>query len=169
MPATPERWVQIDIARQCLTLFEGRQQIAVWPVSTALKGAGEQIDSGCTPRGEHRVRIKVGEACPANTVFIGRRPTGEIYNEGLATQQAPRDWILSRIIWLTGTQPGNNRGGRCDTLRRYIYIHGCPDCEPIGVPLSHGCIRMRNDDVIELFDLIEAGTRVQIIEHPVET
>jgi len=165
MPAASEHWVQIDIGRQQLALFSGAQRVADWPVSTALKGPGELVDSGCTPRGEHRVRIKIGEGCPVNTVFVGRRPSGEVYNEALAQQQPHCDWILSRIIWLTGTQRGSNRGGDCDTLRRYIYIHGCPDSEPMGVPLSHGCIRMRNADLIELFELVEAGTRVVIVEH----
>ena len=161
---TEERWVQVDIDGQRLTLFKGRQRVADWPVSTALKGAGELAESACTPRGEHSVRIKIGRGCPLNTVFIGRRPTGEIYSDALAAQQPQRDWILSRIIWLTGREPGRNRGGECDTLRRFIYIHGCPDREPMGVPVSHGCIRMRNADVIELFGMVEAGTRVVITE-----
>jgi hypothetical protein len=169
MPGSSERWVQIDIDSQRLTLFKGRQRIRHWPVSTALKGTGELAESACTPRGEHRVRIKIGRACPVNTVFIGRRPTGEIYDDVLAAQQPQRDWILSRIIWLTGAESGHNRGGECDTLRRYIYIHGCPDCEPVGVPVSHGCIRMRNADVIELFELVEAGTRVVITERSSHT
>ena len=164
MTSTSETWLRIDIRGQRLTLFRQGQPIRDWPVSTALNGPGERFDSGCTPRGEHRVRIKIGQACPANTVFVGRRPTGEIYTEEAALEQPQRDWILSRIIWLSGIESGFNRGGRCDTLRRYIYIHGSPDCEPMGVPLSHGCIRMRNADVIELFERVEAGTRVVISE-----
>ena len=164
MSGTNDRWVQVDIHSQRLTLFEGRRIMAAWPVSTALNGPGEVDGSECTPRGEHRVRIKIGEACPINTVFAGRRPTGEIYDDTLARQEPNRDWILSRIIWLTGVQSGYNRGGKCDTLRRFIYIHGCPDSEPMGMPVSHGCVRMRNDDIVELFGLIEDGTRVVIIE-----
>ena len=164
MPADSERWVQIDIDSQRLVLLEGQRQITAWPVSTARMGSGELVDSGCIPRGEHRVRIKIGAACPVNTVFIARRPTGEVYDDALAASEPRRDWILSRIIWLTGMQPGRNRGGNCDTLRRFIYIHGCPDTEPMGVPASHGCIRMRNVDVVELFDLVEAGTRVLITD-----
>ena len=164
MTSGGDTWLRISIGGQRLTLLEGRQPCREWPVSTALNGPGEQMDSGCTPRGEHRVRIKVGGGCPTGTVFVARRPTGEIYSESLAAQQPQRDWILSRIIWLSGSESGFNRGGRCDTLRRFIYIHGCPDSAPMGVPLSHGCVRMRNADVIELFDLVAAGTRVLITE-----
>jgi hypothetical protein len=156
--------VRIDLAAQRLSLLEGDSIRSQWPVSTALNGPGELYDSGCTPRGEHRVRIKIGEGCPDNTVFVGRRPTGEIYSPSLAAREPRRDWILTRIIWLSGCQVGVNRGGRYDTLRRYIYIHGCPESEPMGVPASHGCIRMRNRDVIELFERIAVGTRVTILE-----
>lgn len=162
MSTDSDAWLLIDIGSQRLTLFRGDRAIRAWSVSTALNGPGERMDSGCTPRGEHRVRIKIGEGCRVNTVFIGRRPTGEIYGETLAAQQPRRDWILTRIIWLTGAESGRNRGRDCDTLRRYIYIHGCPDSAPMGVPLSHGCVRMRNADVIELFGLVEAGMRVLI-------
>ena len=163
MATRAERWIRVDIDRQCLALYAGRRLIREWPVSTALNGPGEQIDSGCTPRGEHRVRIKIGAGCPPNTVFVGRRATGEVYSEHLASLYPGRDWILTRIIWLTGIEPGKNRGARCDTLRRYIYIHGCPDSTALGVAASHGCIRMRNADLIELFDQITAGTRVSIL------
>ncbi|MCB1775434.1 MAG: L,D-transpeptidase [Gammaproteobacteria bacterium] len=155
-------WLEIDIDRQCLVLHReagGRQS---WPVSTALAGPGERNGSGCTPRGEHRVRIKIGAGCPVGTVFVGRRPTGELYSPSLARAFPGRDWILTRILWLTGCEPGFNRGGGCDTLRRYIYIHGCPDDEPMGVALSHGCVRMRNSDVIALFDEVDVGMRVLI-------
>ncbi len=159
-----EPWVRIDIERQRLSVFRAGRCVAEWAVSTALNGVGEHLGSGCTPRGWHRVRIKIGHGCPPNSVFVGRRPSGEIFDAQLAASYPQRDWILSRIIWLTGTEPGGNRGGDCDTLRRFIYIHGCPDTEPMGLPRSHGCIRMRNADVIELFDLIEPGTRVLISE-----
>lgn len=162
MPTDAERWVRIEIARQRLVLLEGRRLLGQWPVSTALNGPGEQMDSGCTPRGEHRVRIKIGGGCPVNMVFVGRRPTGEVYSEQLADQHPGRDWILTRIIWLSGTEPGRNRGPGCDTLRRYVYIHGCPDSTALGVPGSHGCVRMRNADLIELFEQIDQGTRVLI-------
>ena len=162
MPTDAERWIRVDIGRQRLVLLEGRRLRGQWPVSTALNGPGEQMDSGCTPRGEHRVHIKIGGGCPVNTVFVGRRPTGEVYSEELADQHPGRDWILTRIIWLSGTEPGRNRGPGCDTLRRYVYIHGCPDSTALGVAASHGCIRMRNADLIELFEQIDQGTRVLI-------
>ncbi len=156
------QWVRIDADAQRLQLVEQGRPVAVWPISTARSGLGERNASGCTPRGEHRIRIKIGAGCAPNTVFVGRRPTGEIYTPALAREHPARDWILSRILWLTGCHSGFNRGGQCDTLRRYIYIHGCPDTEPMGVPASHGCIRMRNDDVIALFDRVPVGCRVRI-------
>ena len=131
-------------------------------VSTARNGPGELRDSGCTPRGRFRGRIRIGAGCPAGTGFVARRPTGEIFSPELAARFPQRDWILTRILWLTGLEPGSNRGGQVDTLRRYVYIHGCPDSEPMGVPRSHGCIRMRNSDLIELFELAPAGTLVEI-------
>jgi hypothetical protein len=169
MPAAdPSTWVEIDVGRQCLRLYSGGVLGAEWPVSTAQAGVGELHGSGCTPRGEHRIRLRIGAGCPPGTVFVGRRPTGEIYSEALAAAGPQRDWILTRILWLTGAEPGFNRGGACDTLRRFIYIHGTPDSVRLGEPVSHGCIRMRNADLIELFDRVEAGTRV-LIRAPLET
>jgi L,D-transpeptidase YbiS len=156
--------LQVSIGRQELLLIDGGRVLQRYPVSTAQAGAGEREGSGCTPRGRHRVRIRIGAGCPENTVFVGRRPTGERYSPGLARQHPGRDWILTRILWLTGCESGRNRGGSVDTLRRYIYIHGCPDEEPMGRPLSHGCIRMRNRDLIELFDRVEQGMPVEIVE-----
>jgi hypothetical protein len=157
-----ERLIRISIPDQRLELLEGGVAVASYPVSTARNGPGEQRDSGCTPRGWHRVRVKIGAGLPLNTVFVGRRPTGEVYGPELAAGYPERDWILTRILWLTGLEAGFNRGGDRDTLRRYIYIHGCPDEAPMGVPLSHGCIRMRNRDLLELFDRVAAGDRVFI-------
>jgi len=165
MPDAP-RHIRVDLASQTLRLLEGDRELRTYAVSTGLRGPGEQMGSGCTPRGLHRVRLRIGEGCPEGTVFRARRPTGEVYDDGLAARYPERDWILTRILWLTGAERGRNRGGYVDTLRRYIYIHGCPDREPMGVPRSHGCIRMRNLDLIELFDLVEAGTLVEIIEGP---
>jgi lipoprotein-anchoring transpeptidase ErfK/SrfK len=135
-----------------------------YPVSTAINGPGEGFGSGCTPRGLHAIRIKIGMDQPVNAVFVGRRPTGEIYSAGLAGEYPERDWILTRILWLTGRESGRNRGGDRDTLRRYIYIHGTPDSEPMGEPRSHGCIRMRNEDLVELFELVDTGAIVDIRE-----
>jgi hypothetical protein len=156
--------IVVDLGEQSLALFEGSRLARRWPVSTARNGAGERQGSECTPRGWHRIRLKVGAGCPPGAVFVARRPTGEIYSPELAACHPDRDWILSRILWLSGTEAGFNRGGDCDTLRRFIYIHGCPDSEPIGAPCSHGCVRMRNADIIELFDRVQTGCRVLLTE-----
>ena len=155
--------VRISIPRQELTLVDDAGvPLRRWPVSTAANGAGEVSGSYCTPRGRHVIRAKIGGGQPENTVFVRRRPTGEVHTPELAAAHPGRDWILTRILWLSGCEPGVNRLGEVDTMRRYIYIHGCPDGTPMGVPGSHGCIRMRNADIIELFDLVPAGTPVRI-------
>jgi lipoprotein-anchoring transpeptidase ErfK/SrfK len=156
--------IRIDIARQSLALMGSDGAcIRRYAISTALKGAGEQEGSECTPRGRHRIRAKIGGGMPAGTVFRARRPNGEIWTPALAAQYPGRDWILSRILWLCGEEPGRNRGGDVDSMRRYIYIHGTGDDQAPGEPRSHGCIRMRNRDVIELFELVDAGTKVDIV------
>ena len=154
--------VIIEISRQTLQLLEGGTVLDQWPISTSRYGPGELADSMATPRGKHRIRACIGQGQPPGAVFVGRRATGEIYSEELARKHPGRDWILSRILWLCGEQPGYNRHGRVDSMRRYIYIHGTPDSEPMGVPRSHGCVRMRNADVIALFDLVSPGCRVDI-------
>ena len=159
-----ERLIHISLATQRLDLLEGQQVIATYSVLTARNGPGEQRNSGCTPRGWHRIRLKIGAGQPLNTVFVGRRPTGEIHSPELAARHPERDWILTRILWLTGLESGYNRGGYCDTLRRFIYIHGCPDTAPMGEPLSHGCIRMSNLDLLGLFERVAVGDRVFITE-----
>ncbi|ATE59905.1 L,D-transpeptidase [Thauera sinica] len=157
--------IRIDIGRQTLELFGADGAcIRRYAVSTALNGAGEMEGSGCTPRGRHRIRARIGGGAPAGTVFRGRRPTGQLWTPAFAAEHPGRDWILSRILWLCGEEPGRNRLGRVDTMRRYVYIHGTGDDQPMGVPLSHGCIRMRNRDVIELYELAAAGTPVEIVE-----
>ena len=157
-----ERLIHISIPEQCLTVLEGGTPVASYPISTARNGPGERCGSGCTPRGWHRIRIKIGADLPINAVFVGRRFTGEVYSPQLALDYPQRDWILTRILWLTGMESGFNRGGNCDTLRRFIYIHGCPESEGIGKPASHGCIRMRNQDLLELFAQVAAGDKVWI-------
>ncbi|MEE4378256.1 MAG: L,D-transpeptidase [Candidatus Competibacteraceae bacterium] len=152
--------IRISIPEQRLYLLNG--DTTEYPVSTARNGAGELRGSECTPRGLHRIRCKIGTDAPLNAVFVGRRWTGEIYTSALAEQHPGRDWILTRILWLDGLEPGRNRLGDRDTLRRYIYIHGCPDCEPLGVPLSHGCIRMSNQAVMDMFERVEIGDTVLI-------
>jgi len=156
--------IVVDLEAQRLTLLDGDRVLGLLPVSTGVNGPGERNGSGCTPRGRHRVRLAIGAGCPSGAVFRARRPTGEVYSAELAARWPMRDWILTRILWLTGLEPGRNRGGDVDTLRRFVYIHGCPDTEPIGTPGSHGCIRMRNGDLLWLFDRVSAGTLVEIRE-----
>lgn len=157
--------ITIFITAQRLELLDDAGQVLRrYPVSTAANGPGEVAGSFCTPRGKHVVRAKIGAGCPENAVFVRRRPTGEIYAPELSVAFPDRDWILTRILWLSGCEAGFNRLGRNDTMRRYIYIHGTPDSEPVGVAKSHGCIRMRNADLIELFELLPVGTEVEIIE-----
>jgi L,D-transpeptidase YbiS len=155
----------VSIANQELKMIDDNQVvIKSYPISTAKNGVGEIAGSEQTPRGKHKVRAKIGKNCAANTVFIGRRPTGEIYTPTLKANHPDRDWILTRILWLSGLEAGKNRLTNKDTMRRYIYIHGTPDETAMGVPGSKGCIRMRNDDLIELFDIIPCHTMVYIDE-----
>ena len=154
--------IDISLSEQALTLREANGRVTRYPVSTAAAGAGERVGSEQTPRGRHIIRALIGAGQPEGAVFVGRRPTGEIYSETLAAQHPDRDWILTRILWLSGLEPGRNRLGEVDSMRRFIYIHGTPDSEPMGVPASHGCVRMTNQDVVALFDRVTAGTLVEI-------
>jgi lipoprotein-anchoring transpeptidase ErfK/SrfK len=155
--------ILIDIPSQTLSLLgDDGACIRRYSVSTARNGAGEASGSFCTPRGRHIIRARIGAGAPIGAAFRGRRPTGEVWTPELAAANPGRDWILTRILWLSGTEPGFNRLGEVDSMRRYIYIHGTPDTEPMGVPLSIGCVRMRNRDVVELFELVPAGTAVDI-------
>jgi lipoprotein-anchoring transpeptidase ErfK/SrfK len=156
--------IRVSLTAQTLELLDGDTPLARYSVSTSKFGAGEERNSYRTPRGRHVIRAKIGAGQPSGTVFVGRRPTGETYSSALACAEPGRDWILSRILWLSGTQVGRNRLGAVDTMRRYIYIHGCPDSAELGKPGSIGCIRMANDAVIELFDRIPIGTTVDIDE-----
>lgn len=162
MVTTPE--VHVSVARQELRVVQGQQELARFRISTASNGVGEHQGSEQTPRGWHVIRARIGAGLPVNTVFVGRRPTGETYSPTLRMQYPDRDWILTRILWLSGLEPGVNRLGAVDTMRRYVYIHGCPDEDIMGVPSSHGCIKMHNDDILTLFDMLPVGTRVCIEE-----
>jgi len=155
--------IDIDVPQQVLTLFgdDGRA-LRRYPVSTSKNGVGQKNGSFCTPRGKHIVRAKIGAGQPPNTVFVRRRPTGEIWTTDLHARYPGRDWILTRILWLSGCERGLNRLGEVDTMRRYIYIHGSPDSAELGKPGSIGCVRMRNADIVELFDLVPAGIAVDI-------
>lgn len=161
-----EKVILISIAEQRLQLREAGHVLMDVPVSTAANGPGEQRGSECTPRGWHQIRARIGTDAALGTVFVGRRSSGETYTPALRAQHPQRDWILTRILWLSGLERGRNRLGTVDTQRRYVYIHGCPDDDLLGLPGSHGCVKMRNREVAALFDQVEVGTRVWIGEGP---
>ena len=164
---TLDKQLVINIAEQTLTMYQQQTEVVRYVVSTAKNGIGSQQDSGCTPLGKHVVAEKIGGSEPMNAVFVGRVPTGEVYSADFGALHPERDWILSRILWLSGLEEGVNKGrnsqGSCDTYQRYIYIHGTPDSEPMSAPYSHGCVRMRNQDIIELFEQVEEGMPVTIV------
>jgi len=156
--------IHIHIPAQTLKLFDDNGILLKrYAISTAANGAGEENGSYCTPRGRHIIRAKIGTGQPINSVFVKRRPTGEIYTPELGAEFPERDWILTRILWLSGCEPGFNRLGNRDTMRRYIYLHGTPDSTVMGKPGSKGCVRLRNEDLLELFDLIAVGTEVNLL------
>jgi len=159
-----QNYLDVCIASQQLTVYADGRPVQRYPVSTAKNGAGERMGSECTPTGWHKIRAKIGAGRPLNAVFVGRRATGEIYNAKLGRQNPQRDWILTRILWLGGWEPGKNRYGNVDSTWRYIYIHGCPDELMNGNPGSHGCIRMKNADVLDLFNRIDVGVKIYIHE-----
>jgi lipoprotein-anchoring transpeptidase ErfK/SrfK len=153
----------VHIPSQELDLLDDSGRILKhYLVSSARNGTGQRNGSFCTPLGRHVIRAKIGAGQLVNTVFMRRRPTGEVYSPELGAAFPGRDWILTRILWLSGCEPGFNRLGSVDTMRRYIYIHGSPDSVEMGKPGSIGCIRMHNRDLLELFELVNAGTQVDI-------
>lgn len=163
-PASAYR-IDVSLQAQRLILRDSRGRVLLETrISSARNGPGERRNSECTPRGRHTIRAKIGAGQPANAVFVSRRPTGEIYTPQLRTAYPGRDWILTRILWLSGLEPGRNRLGEVDTMRRYVYVHGCPDEDPMGVPGSRGCIKMRNEEIMCLFDLVPPGTPLTIQE-----
>lgn len=154
--------IKISIKQQTLTLFDEDKQLKRYSISTAKNGPGELMDSECTPCGAHIISEKIGDGAEVNSVFVGRIATGEIYEPALRELHPERDWILTRILWLSGTEEGKNKGGKVDSHDRYIYIHGSPDDVDMGQAGSRGCVRMRNDEIIELFEMVEVGTEVVI-------
>ena len=160
MASKQDTSICVDIERQRLILLEDGRSVVEYPVSTAAKGHGCDAGSYKTPIGWHRIRLKIGDGHPPGAVFVGRRPTGEVFSPDLGRAAPGRDWILTRILWLEGLEPGLNRGGSVDTLRRYIYIHGTPDEGMDHPPGSHGCIRMYNSHIVDLFSRVCRGTRV---------
>lgn len=154
--------IVIDLPTQILSLFENSRELFSCAVSTAANGPGEEKDSKKTPRGRHIIRAKIGKGMPINTVFKGRRPTGEIYHLKMKEAYPDRDWILTRILWLSGLEVGKNRLGNVDTMQRYIYIHGAPEDVEMGKTGSHGCIRIHNATLLDLFDRVSVGCSVEI-------
>ena len=155
----------VDVTSQRMFLFEAGRLIGSYPVSTAERGTGNREGSLQTPLGLHRVDEKIGAGAPAGMIFRARQSTGQ--RADILTgpeERAERDDVTSRILWLSGLEPGVNQGGDVDSKRRYIYIHGTPEEGRIGQPASHGCVRMTNADVIALFDRVEVGALVDIIE-----
>lgn len=156
--------IVIHIPTQTLELFDDSgKSLRRYLVSTGANGVGEENGSFCTPRGKHVIRAKIGAGQADNTVFVKRRPTGEVYTPELGVRHPGRDWILTRILWLSGCESGYNRSGSCDTMRRHIYIHGTPDSVELGKPGSRGCVRMRNAELVELFEMVKAGTQIDIV------
>lgn len=159
-------FIEVDSRLQRLYLWEpypdGDRLIREYRVSTAKNGLGEQSGSYRTPRGRHRIAEKIGAGQPLYAVFKARVPTGETWSRELAQEKPGCDWILTRILWLEGLEAGRNQGGTVDSHARYIYIHGTDEEHLIGTPASHGCIRMKNQDVAELFELVEEGAEVRI-------
>jgi L,D-transpeptidase YbiS len=156
--------IEVIVSEQRLRVYDDSDSVVMdVSVATAAKGIGQQLGSEQTPLGRHIVRAKIGAGSAEGTVFVARRPTGEIFSEALRQAEPDRDWILTRILWLSGTEPGLNRLGTVDTMRRYIYIHGAPDADAMGIPSSHGCVKMRNSDIIELFEKVPVGTVVDIV------
>lgn len=149
--------IEIDAPSQ--TLRAGGK---VYEISTSRHGLGEKNGSFCTPRGRHIVRARIGAGQPLDAVFVRRRPTGEIWTPALHAAYPGRDWILTRILWLSGCERGFNRLGEVDTMRRYIYIHGSHALAEMGRPGSIGCVRMRGPDILELFELVPPYTPVEI-------
>ncbi|GAA3894027.1 cell wall-recycling L,D-carboxypeptidase ElsL [Halomonas cibimaris] len=160
LPPADAVWLEIDLACQQLVIWHGDTPGKTVGVSTGAAGAGQRNGSGQTPLGWHYVRAAIGHHAPDTAVFRGRRRTGERYTAALAQQHPERDWILGRILWLCGLEPGRNRGGDVDTQRRYIYLHGTPPSEPVGVAKSHGCVRLHLDDLLAVFAQAPAGTPV---------
>ncbi|PIQ42709.1 MAG: L,D-transpeptidase [Gammaproteobacteria bacterium CG11_big_fil_rev_8_21_14_0_20_46_22] len=157
--------INITLSTQTLTLLnDAGQNIAQYTISSGAAGIGQQMGSYKTPLGKHRIAEKIGADLPVNAVMVGRRWTGEVYHDALGQAVPDRDWILTRILWLEGLEPGFNQGGEVDTKNRYVYIHGTPDSTRLGMPGSKGCIRMRNDDLLALFEAVTVGTPVDIIE-----
>jgi hypothetical protein len=153
-------FIYIDSVRQQLNWVDvDPENNRSFAISTAANGMGNRLDSFKTPCGIHRIRQKIGGGEPRGMIFEAREPTGRIAG---SLDNREKDEITSRILWLDGLEEGINNGGVHDTFARFIYIHGTSDEKRIGQPVSAGCIRMKNDDVIELFDDVQVDDIVLI-------
>ncbi len=156
--------IEVDISKQQLYLYcryadSDQEQVKTYPVSTSKYGIGNRAGSDKTPLGQHRIENKFGDGAPAGMIFKARRATGRIAEMNV---KGAGDLVTTRIMWLKGLEPGKNRGRGIDSHKRYIYIHGTAEENKIGQPASHGCVRMYNSDVIDLFDRVPEGTKVYI-------
>jgi len=159
-------WLLVGVKSQTLRYYDGSGLLArQYSVSTAKFGVGEQKNSYQTPRGWHKVCEKIGDGAEKDTIIFRQKITPWKYSETLHQQYPNKDWILTRVLWLCGMEPGLNQGGDVDSYDRYIYIHGAGAHVPFGTPSSLGCVRMKSDDVIELFDHTAVGTDVYIDEN----
>ena len=152
--------ITVSITNQRLYL-KTETQSHEYIIATSKHGPGEEKNSYCTPRGQHLIRAKIGAGQPRGQIFKGRRPTGTVFSADINDLNGG-DWTLTRILWLSGTEIGKNRLGNVDSMQRYIYIHGVPDELILGIPGSKGCINMSNNDIEEVFDLVDIGTPVVI-------
>ena len=152
----------VDISQQRLYLFKDDNLVVSFPVSTSKYGEGQIENSFKTPLGLHEIKQKIGNNAPINTIFTARENTNKTAEIQIKPSDTVDDFVTSRILWLDGLENGVNRGAGVDSYRRYIYIHGTHEEGLIGQKASQGCIRMFNNDVIELFDMVTEGTKVQI-------
>lgn len=155
-------FIRVCSKTQSLNLYHHDKLLQTYLISTAKNGLGETENSEKTPRGWHEIADKIGEGAQSNAVFVSRELTGEIYSPALRQQFPDRDWILTRILRLRGLEKGRNQGPGIDSYDRYIYIHGTPDENEMGELGSRGCVRMRNSDIIDLFERVEVGTQIYI-------
>jgi lipoprotein-anchoring transpeptidase ErfK/SrfK len=156
-------YVVVNIEKQLMTVFKEGEILRTYPVSTSKFGIGNKMGSMKTPLGKHKISEKNGKKAPLGTIFTGKRNSGKIFSENEDLYQG-QNLITTRILQLEGLEEGINKGEGIDSYKRYIWIHGTSQESLIGMPASHGCIRMRNRDIVEFFDLVRVGTEVEIIE-----
>ena len=156
--------IYISVSEQMLKLLHNNKTKKQYKISTASLGVVQKKDSNKTPLGKHIIMAKIGDKLPKFAVLKGRRFTRKIWSRELDSASDNVDWILTRILWLSGTELGKNRLGDVDSMQRFIYIHGTNEENLLGTPSSHGCVRMANEDIIELFNNVSVGDQVEIVE-----